>query len=100
MAMVRIENKSPRQYDINHNPTKKWDGGRLLVSVPRASEMDGSGKRKNGAAECDEDALLALLADDPWTKGVFDSGDLILAAPKPAPKAEENPEPKAPVGKK
>lgn len=80
--MARIENTSARKYEIN------W-GGAPTVSIPRCTTDESTGVKINGVADMPDDALDAAIAGDPWTKGVFESGDLVrvsggekLAAPK------------------
>lgn len=77
--MPRIENTSGRRYDINF-------GGILVASIPRAQVDEVSGAKVNGAGEIADDLLDKLLAEDAWTKGVFESGDLVrVAASEVAP---------------
>jgi hypothetical protein len=71
--MARVENTSERNYDlhgtVNGNITK--------VTIPRSNGETGAAKI-NGSAEIPDD-MLDSLKDDPFTKAVFESGDLVKA---------------------
>jgi hypothetical protein len=69
--MPRIENTSPRQYDLSAK-------GFVTVQVPAATKNESGGKT-NGSADVDAEMLKVIKAE-PWGKAVFESGDLVETA--------------------
>ena len=72
--MAKIENTTDHPFDVSGFP--RGDKPGVLSSIPR-STVAPDGSRMNGVGEIPDDVLAELLDKDPWTKGVFASGDLI-----------------------
>lgn len=70
---MRVENTSDRQYDVYALP--KEGRTQVMYSIPRSNMTDTG--RVNGVGEIPDDVLTDLMVNDVWTKGVFDSGDLV-----------------------
>ena len=78
-------------------------GPRVLHSLPKADRPpvayqfpaarlsdDGKSTRINGVGDIPDDVLEELLTKDAFTKGLFESGELVrVGAPAKAPKADK-----------
>jgi len=77
-----VQNTADHPFDIYSIPTGVGPNGVALgskmYSVPRLT-VDEKG-RHPGVVEIPDDVLAELLAKDPWTKGCFDSGDLVAVS--------------------
>jgi hypothetical protein len=79
--MAKIENRSERALDIHGLPKGGTPGA--LYSIPRFSTGEND-VRVNSVIEIPDDVLSALLAGDPWTKSLFDAGELAILPDAPA----------------
>ena len=82
---MKIENVSDHPYEITA-PAKDGKPARVFA-FPRLT-IDEAG-RHPGVGEMPDDVLADLLATDQWTKGVFDSGDLVAVKSGPMSAADK-----------
>jgi len=99
--MARIENTTPGPkvlHDTLKSKDKDKDGNLIDLSgstgqafeIPRGSLGVGTNDhvKGNGVAEVPDDVLDRLMKNDPFTKGLFDSGALVVVS-KGAAKTSE-----------